>query len=202
MTKFSEGKRRNGQKTPCFSTVLFVYSFSVLSLDKAEIFFFWRFFLMKDKIVNFLSLTLAVIVSFFVFTSCTKSGATKAKLESMSETQIVMSIEETDGKANAFAALKSLRDQDLLSFDYSTSQYGSYITSINGKAEVVTESTPNSSKGYSWMLYTSDMENAYESDTITIDDRVCGSSAMGASMLTVKEGKLYVWVYKEYNYTW
>ena len=163
---------------------------------------------MKRKIVNLLTLMLAIITSMLVFVSCDnilmtdKGGTTKAKLESTSETQIVMLIEETDGNANAFDALKSLRDQDLISFDYTTSQYGSYITSINGKAEAVTESTANSSKGYSWMLYTSDMENAYESDTITVGDKVCGGSAMGASTLTVKEGELYVWVYKEYNYTW
>jgi hypothetical protein len=163
---------------------------------------------MKRKIVNLLTLMLTVILSVLALVSCDnilttgKGGTTKAKLESTSETQIVMLIEETDGNANAFDALKSLRDQDLISFDYTTSQYGSYITSINGKAEAVTESTANSSKGYSWMLYTSDMENAYESDTIMVGDRVCGSSAMGASTLTVKEGALYVWVYKEYNYTW
>lgn len=157
---------------------------------------------MKRKFLNLLTLMLAVMTSILVFVSCDNGGTTKAKLQSTSETQIVMFIEETDGNANAFDALKSLREQDLISFDYSTSQYGSYITSINGKAEMVIESTANSSKGYSWMLYTSDMENAYESDTITVGDTVCGSSAMGASSLKVKEGALYVWVYKEYNYTW
>ena len=157
---------------------------------------------MKRKIINFVTFMLAMITLAIAFVACTNGGETKAKLESATETQIVMLIEETDGKANAFDALKSLRDQDLLSFDYTTSQYGSYITSINGKAEAVTESTANSSKGYSWMLYTSDMSNAYESDTITVGDTICGSAAMGASTLKVKEGAFYVWVYKEYNYTW
>lgn len=157
---------------------------------------------MKRKIINLATFMLAMITLTIAFVACISGGETKAKLESVTETQIVMLIEETDGKANAFDALKSLRDQDLISFDYTTSQYGSYITSINGKAEAVTESTANSSKGYSWMLYTSDMDNAYESDTITIGDTVCGSSAMGASSLNVKQGAIYVWVYKEYNYTW
>lgn len=157
---------------------------------------------MKRKIINLVTFMLAMITLTIAFVACISGGETKAKLESVTETQIVMLIEETDGKANAFDALKSLRDQDLISFDYTTSQYGSYITSINGKAESVTESTANSSKGYSWMLYTSDMDNAYESDTITIGDTVCGSSVKGASSLKVKEGAIYVWVYKEYNYTW
>lgn len=157
---------------------------------------------MKRKIVNLVTLMLAVLAAMLACVSCQKGGETKAKLLSATETQIVMQIEETDGNANAFDALKSLRNQDLLSFDYTTSQYGAYITSINGKAETVTESTANSSSGYSWMLYTSDMENAYESDTITVGEIVCGSAARGASLLQVKENALYVWVYKEYNYTW
>ena len=107
---------------------------------------------MKRKIINLATFMLAMITLTIAFVACISGGETKAKLESVTETQIVMLIEETDGKANAFDALKSLRDQDLISFDYTTSQYGSYITSINGKAEAVTESTANSSKGYSWML--------------------------------------------------
>jgi hypothetical protein len=156
---------------------------------------------MKRKMANLVTLILTVALSVLSFAAC-NGGETKAKLVSADETQIVMTIEETDGNATAFDALKSLRDQDLISFDYTTSQYGTYITSINGKAEVLTESTANSSKGSSWMLYTSDMENAYESDTITVDGTVCGSAAKGASSLQVKEGALYVWVYKAYSYEW
>ena len=94
---------------------------------------------MKRKIVNLVTIMLVILTFAITFVACTNGGETKAKLESTTETQIVMVIEETDGSANAFDALKSLRDQDLISFDYTTSQYGSYITSINGKAEAVTE---------------------------------------------------------------
>lgn len=156
---------------------------------------------MKSKTVKLVTLILTVVLSVLSLVSC-NGGETKAKLVSADETQIVMKIEETDGNATAFDALKSLRDQDLISFDYTTSQYGAYITSINEKAETVTESTANTSKGYSWMLYTSDMENAYEADTITMDGTVCGSAAKGASLLQVKEGALYVWMYKAYSYEW
>lgn len=134
--------------------------------------------------------------------ACKNSGKTTPKIESITETQIVMSIEEADGKATAFDALKSLRNQDLISFDFIESSYGAYITSINGKAEYVIESTLTSSKGYSWMLYTSDMENAYEEKTIEINGTTCGQSALGASSLTVKTDKIYVWVFEYYEYTW
>lgn len=157
---------------------------------------------MKRKIISLITLAITLMLSVCCLVSCQKSGETKAILQSATEDQIVMSIEETDGNANAFDALKSLRNQDLLSFDYTMSTYGAFITSINGKANAVSESTANSSKGYSWTLYTSDMENAYDTKTVTIGNTVCGESAFGASGLTVKEGELYVWVYAYYEYTW
>lgn len=156
---------------------------------------------MKQKITRMVSFIITAVVSIACFAAC-QGGTTVAKLESTTAEQIVLSIEKTDGKANAFDALKSLRNQDQISFDYTLSTYGAYITSINGKAETIVSSTANSSEGYSWMLYTSDMENAYETASITVDGRTCGQSAMGASSLTVKEGEIYVWVYEYYNYTW
>ena len=159
---------------------------------------------MKRKITELLTFVLTVIFSAFCLVACNRGGETTARLveEHTSATQIVMTIEKTDGKATAFDALKSLRNQDLISFDYSTSSYGAYITSINGKAEVITESTANSSKGSSWILYTSDMDSAYDTKTIMIGETVCGQSSLGASSLIVKEGVLYVWVYEAYEYTW
>lgn len=152
---------------------------------------------------KFTTLLFAFLLCFITaFSVACKNGETVAKIESVTETQIVMSIEETDGKATAFDALKSLRNQDLISFDYVESSYGAYITSINGKAEYVIESTLTSSKGYSWMLYTSDMENAYEEKSIKISGITCGQSAFGASSLAVKSGELYVWVFEYYEYTW
>ncbi|MBQ7235663.1 MAG: hypothetical protein IJX03_00710 [Clostridia bacterium] len=154
---------------------------------------------MKKFTILLFAFLLCFITAFSV--AC-KNGEATAKIESVTETQIVMSIEETDGKATAFDALKSLRNQDLISFDYVESSYGAYITSINGKAEYVIESTLTSSKGYSWMLYTSDMENAYEEKSIEINGITCGQSAFGASSLAVKSDELYVWVFEYYEYTW
>lgn len=159
---------------------------------------------MKRKFLSVVTFLLVAIVSAFSLAGCNESGETKAKLvqDQTTDGQIVMTIEETDGKANAFDALKSLRNQDLISFDYTTSTYGSFITSINGKAQATVESTATSSKGYSWMLYTSDMANAYDTTTITVGDIVCGQASLGASSLKVKKGALYVWVYEYYEYTW
>lgn len=152
---------------------------------------------------KFTTLLFALLLCFIsAFSVACKNGETTARIESVTETQIVMSIEETDGKATAFDALKSLRNQDIISFDYVESSYGAYITSINGKAEYVIESTLTSSKGYSWKLYTSDLQNAYEEKTVEVSGTTCGESVFGASSLTVKTDKLYVWVFEYYEYTW
>ena len=157
---------------------------------------------MKKGMTKFFMCILTAIIAVFCLVSCNQGGTTKAKLEFSNAEQIVMMIEETDGKATAFDALTSLKDQGLISFEYNESTYGAYITSINGKAEQILESTANSSKGYSWTLYTSDMQNAYTETTVTYGDVVCGLSAYGASSLVVKEGALYVWVYEYYDYAW
>ena len=157
--------------------------------------------MMKRKMYSFLTLTISVMMLAYCLVACNAGGTTDAVLTFVYEDKICISITETDGKANAFDALKSLRNKDLISFDYTVSTYGSYITSINGKAET-NVSTSNSSEGYSWMLYTSDMEYAYESETISIGDQICGKAAMGSSSVIVKKGEIYVWVYEYYSYTW
>ena len=96
---------------------------------------------MKRKIVNLVTLMLVVFTAMLACVSCQTGGETKANLLSATETQIVMQIEETDGNATAFDALKSLRSQDLLSFDYMDSSYGAY-TSKRSPCPPTTPTTP------------------------------------------------------------
>ena len=142
--------------------------------------------------------TLAFCVLSLFCAACGSSGKTTAKIEYVTEDAIIMSIETTDGKATAFDALKSLRNQDLISFDYTESSFGAYVTSINGKAGY----SLNTSKGYSWMLYTTDTDSANEETTVTIDGVVLCQSALGASSLKVKAGEIYAWVFEYYDYSW
>ncbi len=157
---------------------------------------------MKRKLVSFLLFTLTVILTVCSGVGCQIGGKTTAKLESSTEKMIVMSIESSDGKANAFNALRSLQEQGVIDFEYQDSTYGAYVTSINGKAEQILSSTLTSSEGYSWKFYTSDREYAYDSPSVTFEGKVCGLSSLGASTLPVKEGEIYVWVYEYYHYTW
>ena len=156
---------------------------------------------MKRKVKSLIFYLLCAIL-IFSCTACHLGGKTTANLVSVREESVVMSIQETDGEANAFNALESLKEQGKITFEFVDSTYGAYVTSINGKAEMVISSTLNSSEGYTWSFYTSDMEYAYDYQSIEIDGRVCGLSSLGASSLIVKEGELYVWVYEYYSYEW
>ena len=50
-----------------------------------------------------------------------------------------------------------------------------------------------------WMLYTSDTENANNAwGEIEYDGNVYGSSVNGAERLKIKNGCLYIWVYKSF----
>ena len=64
---------------------------------------------MKRKTYTLLTFMLSVLMSVVCLVSCNKGGETTAKLVDSTDVQIVMAIEETDGNASAFDALKSLR---------------------------------------------------------------------------------------------
>lgn len=159
---------------------------------------------MKRRFLQITTLLLAVIFFAICFTACNvyKSGEVSVKLISSTEESVVFTVTETDGKATAFDALKCLQTNGKLTFTSEDSGYGAFITAIGDKKNEVTESTANSSKGYSWMLYTSDTAMAIEETTTVIDGTTYYSSSVGASSLTVKKGETYVWVYEEYSYTW
>ena len=168
--------------------------FRLLSKVKAEIFF--GGVKMKRKLYFLVTFILAVLCFATCFIGCKKGGETTAKLEYTDEHMIVMSIEATDGKATAFDALTSLKNQNLITFEYSESTYGAFIESINGVENQVVSST----EGYYWEFFTSDEEYAYETPTETYDGVVCGSSSQGASSVIVKKGQIYIWKYNHYSW--
>lgn len=157
------------------------------------------------RMTKLITIITSLVLVLSIMTACgySQKGTLTAKLDpATTDTQIVMTIGETDGNVTALDALLCLRDLGKLTFEYYESSYGAYITSINGKAEQVIESTLNSSKGYSWMLYTSDKENGYDYATVTVNGKVCYQAALGASTLKAKAGETYVWVYEYYDFSW
>jgi hypothetical protein len=67
------------------------------------------------------------------------------------------------------------------------------VTSINGIDNPADFSS-------CWMLYTSDTENANVAwGTVEYEGKEYGSAISGAETLVIKEGQLYIWVYKSFS---
>lgn len=148
---------------------------------------------MKRKLISLFSLVLAALCSACLFISCGKTRETKAvALESVTETMVVMKVEEAEEGATALSALTKLKDEGLIEFTVQESTYGAYITAINGKAETT---------GYSWMLYTSDEEvSTTEFGTVEYGGKTYGQASLGASSLVVKAGEYYIWAYTAWSF--
>lgn len=66
------------------------------------------------------------------------------------------------------------------------------VTSING--------VKNAGKTY-WMLYTDDEDYSNSAwGEINYNEKIYGSATKGVSDLVVKDGKTYIWVFKEVNF--
>ena len=152
---------------------------------------------MKRKIYLGITFLLTLIIGVCCFFVCKKDGETKAvSLEQVTQTMVVMKVTEAEENATALSSLTKLKNDGLIEFVAVESQYGAYVTSINGKEEV-----SSGSSGYSWMLYTSNTEfSSSEYGTVEYNGVQYGQASLGASSLVVKEGHLYIWAYTEWSY--
>ena len=134
-----------------------------------------------------------VVCILFVFcvvglSACNKGGEVKAIILSISDTQVVIRIDETDGKGTLGNAMDKLQESGKWTYVATAGM----LTSING-----VENTADYS--YCWMLYTSDSEMANTAwGTIEYDGMVLGSAVVGYSDLTVIENGIYIWVYQSF----
>ena len=156
---------------------------------------------MKRKLSTIFTLFLTVIMSVCCLFACKEEADPKAQtksvdLEKVTETLIVMKVNEAEEGATALSALTKLKEEGKIEFEVQESEYGAYIISINGKAE---ESSGNS--GHSWMLYTSDEEfSTTDYGTVEYNGETYGQAALGASSLVVKSGEYYIWSYDAWAY--
>ena len=139
---------------------------------------------MKRK---FLSILL-VAVALFCLLSC-GGGEVKCTLAEMSETRVVISVEETDGKGTLLSCMEYLGEENSSStYDFSIGM----LTAINGKSN-------DAVANQYWMLYTSDGEMANTAwGSVEYEGKTLGSAIIGAEVLIVKEGETYVWVYQSF----
>ena len=138
------------------------------------------------RIKLFLVSCMFVLLCAFGFAACNKGGEVKATLLSATDTQVVIRIDETDGKGTLGNAMEQLKQEGAWTYTAS----GGMLLSINGKENAADYSS-------CWMLYTSDSEMSNtEWGTIEYDGAILGSAVVGYSSLTVIKDGIYVWIYQ------
>ena len=141
-----------------------------------------------------LSLITSLVLVFALAFSLTACGNEKPLVVKDSDTCIVITASNDQMKLSADTTLleymNSLKESGKIEFTTSGSGEMIMIASIYGKENAADWSE-------CWMLYTSDADNANSAwGTVDYNGNVYGSATLGASSLKIKEGCLYIWVYK------
>ena len=137
------------------------------------------------RIKVFLVSCIFFVLCAFGFSACKKGGEVTCTLLSVTDTQVVIRVDETDGKAVLLNAMEKLQSKGELTFTVS----GGMVTAING--------VENDTTNYIyWMLYTSDSEMSNAAwGTVEYDGQTLGSAALGAEDLIVAKDAIYIWKY-------
>lgn len=130
----------------------------------------------------------AIAIIFCIFTACGQSSAA-AKVVFSDETSVVIECTEDGGTLED--ALSALSEAGELSYEGSQSEYGLYITGVNGR-------TADEAAGEYWAIYTTLGEadgvvySSADYGTYEYDGKTCASASYGASGLPMVKGKIYV----------
>ncbi len=142
---------------------------------------------MKRIKIFFVSCILFIFCA-FGFSACNKGGEVECTLLSATDTQVVIRVDKSEGNAVLLNAMEKLQERGELRFSLS----GGMVTAING-----IENGANYNP--CWMIYTSDSEMAStEMGSMEYDGLTLGSAIVGAELLTVIDGGIYVWSYQAF----
>lgn len=135
------------------------------------------------KIKSLVSLVLVLCFACSIFAGCSSEPVVIKD----SETCIVISADKD--AASLLDYMAELKNKGQL--DYTVEN--GMVMSVNGIENPADFSS-------CWMLYTSDAENASEMyGTVEYNGKIYGSAVVGAETLAVKEGQLYIWVFKSFS---
>ena len=144
---------------------------------------------MKTTTKKFLCCLLAVVLCCAALTGC----KTEPLVIKDSETCIVLKVTEEVVGDKTDMLLIDYMDQLAQEGKLSCKIENGMVTSINGIDNPADFSS-------CWMLYTSDTENANVAwGTVEYEGKEYGSAISGAETLVIKEGQLYIWVYKSFS---
>lgn len=130
-----------------------------------------------------------------IMTACAPTagiGTARAEILLSDETRVVLSVKAGDETKSLYDALAAFAERGELTMEGSESEYGFYITSVNGTA---------ADAEHFWAVYTTlgTYQDVSYSDaqygTWTYEERELASASYGVSGLPLVEGELYALVY-------
>ena len=142
---------------------------------------------------------------------CFTVGCGTTKTNEPTEISIVFvatsSTLEIDENTTLEDYIVALRDKGDIMFEGENGDFGLFITSMDGKANEVISSTPNSSEGYSWTIYIDFLTldgviYAGDSETVTFNDITLYKAIYGISAIPCLENHTYAFVYEYYKFSW
>ena len=117
-----------------------------------------------------------------------ETGKTLAFVESATETMVVIKVENAGNGVKLLQVMNELKEEGVLSFKMQNGM----VVEINGTAN-------DADYNPCWMLYTSDAERANTAwGTCEYQGNTIGSALVGAELLPVVDGGIYVWAYQEF----
>lgn len=137
----------------------------------------------------------AVLVCGALFSACAQDssiGAAKAEVLASDAERVVIEVTEGDTSKSLYDALTVFQEEEKLTFSGSESEYGYYITSVNGVAAA--------GDSY-WAVYTTlgTLDGASYSDaqwgTFEYEGKTLASASYGVSGLPLVEGEYYALVW-------
>ena len=137
----------------------------------------------------------AVLVCAALFSACAQDssiGAAKAEVLASDAERVVIEVTEGDTSKSLYDALTVFQEEEKLTFSGSESEYGYYITSVNGVAGTA---------GHYWAVYTTlgTLDGASYSDaqwgTFEYEGKTLASASYGVSGLPLVEGEYYALVW-------
>ena len=139
---------------------------------------------MKRKIFSILWM----VISLFCMVACGGKGKVVCEITSQTETRVVITVSEATENATVIDCMEYLAEKADFAYTISSGM----VTEINGKANTADFSG-------CWMLYTSDAElSNTEWGTIDCDGKRIASAIVGAEVLPVVAGEMYVWEYVQF----
>lgn len=137
----------------------------------------------------------AVLVCGALFSACAQDssiGAAKAEVLASDAERVVIEVTEGDTSKSLYDALTVFQEEEKLTFSGSESEYGYYITSVNGV---------EAADDHYWAVYTTlgTLDGTSYSDaqwgTFEYEGKTLASASYGVSGLPLVEGEYYALVW-------